>query len=151
MAVHPILALGVLAGLAAGAIVYFREKRLKGAAIAATIGFLAVGTPLHFIILPVLAGYHINNLLNRRLDRNWAAFLVSLIGLPVIFVFLQATGRLYLALSAPGPLDLGGALAVAATLGVLYAALVVAGTASYLLASLYASFRRRQRPPGIKS
>jgi hypothetical protein len=45
-------------------------------------------------------------------------------------------------------LDLGGVLAVGATLGVLYAVLIVAGTASYVLASLYASFKRRQRPSG---
>lgn len=80
-----------------------------------------------------------------------AGFLGSLLGLPVIFCVLQATGQLHLDLSVTGPLDLGGALAVGAMLGVLYAALIVAGTASYLLASLYASFRRRQRPPGIKS
>ncbi len=151
MAANQILALGVLAGLAAGATVYAREKRLKGAAFAAVTGFLAAGTPLHFIIVPVLAGYHANRLLHRRLDRNWGAFLVSLIGLPVVFGVLQATGRLYLALSVTEPLDLGGALAVGATLGVLYAVLIVAGTASYVLASLYASFRRRQRPPGINS
>lgn len=148
MAANQILALGVLAGLAAGAIVYAREKRTKGALFAAVAGFLAVGTPLHFIIVPVLAGYHANRLLYRRLDRNWAAFLASLMGLPVVFGVLQATGRLYLALSVTEPLDLGGALAVGATLGVLYAVLIVAGTASYVLASLYASFRRRQRPSG---
>ena len=66
----------------------------------------------------------------------------------VIFGVLQASGRLYLALSVTEPLDLGGVLAVGATLGVLYAVLIVAGTASYGLASLYASFRRRQRPSG---
>jgi len=47
MAANPIPALGVLAGLAAGAIVYVREKTLRGAAVAAAVGFLAVGTPLH--------------------------------------------------------------------------------------------------------
>lgn len=145
---NPILALGVLSGLAAGAIVYVREKSPRGASFTAVVGFLAFGTPLHFLIVPVFAGYHVNNLLNRRLDRNWASFLVSLIGLPVVFVVLQATGRLYLALSVPGPLDLGGVLAVGATLGVLYAVLIVAGTAFYPLASLYASFKRRQRPSG---
>lgn len=148
MAANQILALGVLAGLAVGAIVYAREKRLKAAAVAAVTGFLAVGTPLHFIIVPVLTGYHANRFLHRCLERNWAAFLASLIGLPIVFGVLQATGRLYLALSVTGPLDLGGALAVGATLGVLYAVLIVAGTASYVLASLYASFRRRQRPSG---
>ncbi len=148
MAANQIMALGVLAGLAAGATVYAREKRLKAAIVAAVTGFLAVGTPLHFIIVPVLAGYHANKLLHRRLDRNWASFLASLIGLPIVFGVLQATGRLYLALSVPGPLDLGGVLAVGATLGVLYAVLIVAGTASYVLASLYTSFRRRQRPSG---
>ncbi len=148
MAVHPILALGVLAGLAAGAIVYARGRSLKGAAYAAVAGFLAVGTPLHFIIVPVLAGYHANTLLNRRLGRNWASFLVSLIGIPVVFGVLQASGRLYLALSVPGPLDLGGALAVGATLGVLYAVLIFVGTALYLFASLYASFKRRRQPSG---
>ena len=148
MAANQILVLGVLAGLAAGATVYARGKRLKGAVFAAVTGFLAVGTPLHFIIVPVLAGYHANRLLHRRLDRNWAAFLASLIGLPVVFGVLQATGRLYLALSVTEPLDLGGVLAVGATLGVLYAVLIVAGTALYGLANLYASFRRRHRPSG---
>jgi hypothetical protein len=144
MAASPVLALGVLSGLAAGSYVYARERRLKGASLTAVAGFLAFGTPLHFVIVPVFTGYHANNLLHRYLGRNWASFLVSLLGLPVIFVVLQAAGRLYLALSVPGPLDLGGALAVGATLGVLYAVLIVAGTAFYGLASLYASFRRRQ-------
>lgn len=45
MAANQILTLGVLAVLAAGAIVYVREKTLKGAAVAAAVGFLAVGIP----------------------------------------------------------------------------------------------------------
>lgn len=144
MAANPALALGILSGLAAGAFTYVRQRSAKRAAVAAVVAFLALGTPLHFIIVPVFAGYHANNLVHRYLGRNWASFLVSLLGLPVLFGVLQATGRLYVVLSAPGPLDLGGALAIGITLGLLYAALIVAGSVTYVLSSLYASLRRRQ-------
>ncbi len=144
MAANPAVALGILSGLVAGAFIYVREKSVKMAALAAVIAFLALGTPLHFIIVPVFAGYHANNLIHRYIARNWASFLVSLLGLPVLFGVLQVTGRLYVVLSAPGPMDLGGALAVGITLGLLYAMLIIAGTVSYALSSLYASFRRRQ-------
>jgi hypothetical protein len=144
MAASPAVALGIVSGLSAGAYVYVREKSVKTAALAAVTAFLALGTPLHFIIVPVFAGYHANNLLHRHIDRNWSSFLVSLLGLPVLFGVLQATGRLYVTLSVPGPLDLGGALAVGITMGLLYALLVVAGVVSYVLSSLFASFRRRR-------
>lgn len=121
-----------------------REKSPKKAALAAVTAFLALGTPLHFIVVPVFAGYHANNLLHSYIDRNWASFLVSLLGLPVLFAVLQATGRLYVTLSVPGPLDLGGALAVGIGMGLLFALLIVAGTVSYALSSLFASLRRRQ-------
>jgi hypothetical protein len=144
MAAGPAVALGIVSGLIAGAYFYVREKSVKRAALAAVTAFLALGTPLHFIIVPVFAGYHANNLLHKRIDRNWSSFLVSLLGLPVLFGVLQFTGRLYVTLSLPEPLDLGGALAVGITMGLIYALLVVAGTVSYVLSSLYASFRRRQ-------
>ncbi len=144
MAANPAVALGIVSGLAAGAFIYVREKSPKKAALAAVTAFLALGTPLHFIVVPVFAGYHVNNLLHRYIDRNWATFLVSLLGLPVLFGVLQATGRLYVTLSAPGPLDLGGALAVGVGMGLLFALFIVAGTVSYALSSLFASFRRRQ-------
>jgi hypothetical protein len=144
MAANPAVALGIVSGLAAGAFIYVREKSPKKAALAAVTAFLALGTPLHFIVVPVFAGYHVNNLLYRYIDRNWASFLVSLLGLPVMFGVLQATGRLYVTLSVPGPLDLGGALAVGIGMGLLFALLIRAGTVSYALSSLFASFRRRQ-------
>lgn len=144
MAANPAVALGIVSGLAAGAFIYVREKSPKKAALAAVTAFLALGTPLHFIVVPVFAGYHVNNLLHRYIDRNWASFLVSLLGLPVLFGVLQATGGLYVTLSVPGPLDLGGALAVGVGMGLLFALFIVAGTVSYALSSLFASFRRRQ-------
>jgi hypothetical protein len=144
MAANPAVALGILSGLAAGAFNYIRQKSVKRAALTAVIAFLALGTPLHFIIVLVFAGYHANKLLHRYLDRNWSSFIVSLLGLPVLFGVLQATGRLYVTLSVPGPLDLGGALAVGITMGLLYALLIVAGSVSYVLSSLYASYRRRR-------
>jgi hypothetical protein len=144
MAANPAVALGIVSGLAAGAFIYVREKSPKKAALAAVTAFLALGTPLHFIVVPVFAGYHVNNLLHRYIDRNWASFLVSLLGLPVLFGVLQATGRLYVTLSVPGPLDLGGALVVGIGMGLLFALLIIAGTVSYALSSLFASFRRRQ-------
>ena len=144
MAANPAVALGILSGLAAGTFIYHRGRSVKRAAVAAVIAFLALGTPLHFIIVPLFAGYPTNNLLHRYLDRNWSSFIVSLLGLPVLFGVLQATGRLYVTLSMPGPLDLGGALAVGITMGLLYAVLIVAGSVSYVLSSLYASYRRRR-------
>jgi hypothetical protein len=74
MAANQILALGVLAGLAAVA------------------GFLAVSTPFRFIIVPVLAGYHANRLLHRRLNRNWGAFLVSLTAYPSSSAYSRPPG-----------------------------------------------------------
>lgn len=144
MAANPAVALGIVSGLAAGAFIYVREKSPKRAALAAVTAFLALGTPLHFIIVPVFAGYHANNLVHRYIDRNWASFFVSLLGLPVLFGVLQATGRLYVTLSVPGPLDLGGALAVGVGMRLLFALLIITGTVSYALSSLFASFRRRQ-------
>ena len=144
MAANPAVALGIVSGLATGAFIYVREKSPKRAALVAVTAFLALGTPLHFIIVPVFAGDYANKLIYRYLDRNWASFLVSLLGLPLLFAALQATGRLYVTLSLPGPLDLGGALAVGIGMGLLFALLIVAGTVSYALSSLFASFRRRQ-------
>jgi len=144
MAANPAVALGIVSGLAAGAFIYLREKSPKKAALAAVAAFIALGTPLHFIIVPVFVGYHANNLLHRYIDRNWASFLVSLLGLPVLFGVLQATRRLYVTLTVPGPLDLGGAIAVGIGMGLLFALLIVAGTVSYALSSLFTSFRRRQ-------
>ena len=85
MAANPAVALGIVSGLATGAFIYVREKSPKRAALVAVTAFLALGTPLHFIIVPVFAGYHANNLLHRHVDRNWASFLVSLLGLPILF------------------------------------------------------------------
>ncbi len=144
MAANPAVALGILSGLVAGAYLYHRERSVQRAALAAVTAFLALGTPLHFIIVPVFAGYHANKLVYRYIDRNWTSFLVSLLGLPILFAVLQATGRLYVTLSVPEPLDLGGALAVGIGMGLLFALLIVAGTVSYALSSLFASFRRRQ-------
>ena len=144
MAANPAVALGIVSGLAAGAFIYVREKSVKKSALAAVTAFIALGTPLHFIIVPVFAGYHANNLIHRYIDRNWASFLVSLLGLPVLFAVLQATGKLYVTLSVPEPLDLGGALAVGIGMGLLFALLIVAGTVSYALSSLFSSLNRRQ-------
>jgi hypothetical protein len=144
MAANPAVALGIVSGLAVGAFIYVREKSPKKAALAAVTAFLALGTPIHFIIVPVFAGYHANKLIHRYIDRNWASFLVSLLGLPILFAVLQATGRLYVTLSVPEPLDLGGALAVGIGMGLLFALLIVAGAVSYALSSLFASLRRRQ-------
>ena len=144
MAADPAVALGIVSGVVAGAIVYRGGRDAKRAAVAAVAAFLALGTPLHFIIVPALAGYMANKALYRYLNRNWTSFLVSLLGLPAVFGVLQFTGRLYVVLTESGPMDLGKALAVGITLGLLYALLIIAGTLSYTLASLVASFRRRQ-------
>jgi hypothetical protein len=60
MAANPAVALGIVSGLAVGAFIYVREKSPKKAALAAVTAFLALGTPIHFIIVPVFAGYHAN-------------------------------------------------------------------------------------------
>ncbi|MBN2333937.1 hypothetical protein JXL21_00150 [Candidatus Bathyarchaeota archaeon] len=145
MAANPVVALGIVCGLAAGAFIYFRERNTKKAALWAVTAFLALGTPLHFIIVPILAGYRVNALIHRYLQRNWTAFLVSLLGAPVLLGVLQVTGRLYVVLSVPAPIDLGKALAVGITMGIFYAALIVIGVASYAISSLVASFRRRNQ------
>ena len=94
MAANPVLAFGAAAGLLWGAASYIRGRDVKRSLLSAAFVGLALGTPLHFLLLPGYAGWATNQQIHRRLNRNWASFLVSLVGVPVFFGLLQATGKL---------------------------------------------------------
>jgi len=147
MEANPVLAVGVAAGLAWGAYTYFKSRKAGRSLLQAVIVALAVGTPLYFVLVPLALGAALNGLAYRYLKRNWVSFLVSLLGLPPLFGLLQATGGLFVSLTRAGPMNLGQALAVGIGIGIIYALLILAGTASYILSSLYASFRRRGAQP----
>jgi TRAP-type C4-dicarboxylate transport system permease small subunit len=147
MEANPVLAMGVAAGLVWGAYSYYESRKVGRSLLQAIIVALALGTPLYFVLVPVALGAALNGLAYRYIKRNWTSFLASLLGLPPLFGILQATGGLFVSLTRAGPMNLGQALAVGIGIGIMYALLIVAGALSYVLSSLYVSFRRRGAQP----
>ena len=147
MEANPILAFGLAAGLIWGAYTYYKSRKAGRSLLQAILVALTLGTPLYFLLVPVALGVALNGLAYRYLKRNWTSFLVSLLGLPPLFGLLQATGGLFVSLTRAGPMNLGQALAVGIGIGIMYALLIVAGAVSYVLSSLYTSFRRRGAQP----
>jgi hypothetical protein len=151
MEANPILAVGVAAGLIWGSYTYYKSRKARLSLLQAVIVALALGTPLYFVLVPVALGAALNGLAYRYLKRNWISFFASLLGLPPLFGLLQATGGLFVSLTRAGPMNLGQALAVGIGIGIMYALLILAGIGSYVLSSLYASFRRRGSNQTIKT
>lgn len=143
MAANPVLAVGVAAGLIFGAASYIRGRDVKRSLFSAVVVGLALGTPLHFLLVPGYAGWAANQQIHRRLNRNWTSFLLSLVGVPVFFGLLQATGKLMAESYSAGTVDGGETIVVALGWGLILAVLIVAGCALYTVTSFAASFRRR--------
>ena len=114
----------------------------RGTQSAALVG-LALGTPLHFLLVPAYAGWAVNQQLHRLLNRNWASFLVSLVGVPVFFGLLQVTGKIMAESYIAGTVGLGETVVISLGWGLIIAVLMLAGCALYAVSSFAASFRRR--------
>jgi len=143
MAANPVLAFGVAAGLLWGLVSYYRDRDLKRSVFSAVVIGLALGTPLHFLLLPGYAGWAANQQIHRRLNRNWTSFLLSLGGVPVFFGLLQATGKLMAESYSSGTVGGGETIVIALGWGLILALLILAGCAIYAVTSFAASFRRR--------
>ena len=143
MAANPVLAFGAAAGLLWGAASYIRGRDVKRSLLSAAFVGLALGTPLHFLLLPGYAGWATNQQIHRRLNRNWTSFLVSLVGVPVFFGLLQATGKLMAESYSSGTVGGGETIVIALGWGLILAVLILAGCALYAVTSFAASFRRR--------
>jgi hypothetical protein len=145
MAANPVLAFGAAAGLLWGAALYIRGRDIKRSLFSAVIVGLALGTPLHFLLLPGYAGWIANQQIHRLLNRNWTSFIVSLVGVPVFFGLLQATGKIMAESYSTGTVGGGGAIIIALGWGVFLAVLILAGCALYAVTSFAASYRRRAK------
>jgi len=138
-----VLAFGVACGLLWGLASYYRGRDVKRSVLSAVVVGLALGTPLHFLLVPGYAGWAANHQIHRRLNRNWTSFLLSLVGVPVFFGLLQTTGRLMAESYSTGTVGGGETIVIALGWGLILALLIVAGCALYAVASCAASFRRR--------
>jgi hypothetical protein len=147
MAANPILAVGVVAGLLWGVASYVRGRDVKRSMLSAALVGLALGTPLHFLLVPGYAGWAVNQWLHRLLNRNWASFLVSLAGVPVFFGLLQVTGKIMAGSYTAGTVGLGETIVISLGWGLIMAVLILAGCALYAVSSFAASYRRRGAQP----
>jgi hypothetical protein len=143
MAANPILALGIAAGLLWGVASYVRGRDVKRSILSAALVGLALGTPLHFLLVPAYVGWAANQQLYRLLNRNWASFLVSLVGVPVFFGLLQVTGKIMAESYATGTVGLGETVVISLGWGLIIAVLILVGCALYAVSSFAVSFRRR--------
>jgi len=143
MAANPILAIGIVAGLLWGVASYVRGRDVKRSVLSAVLVGLALGTPLHFLLVPGFAGWAVNQQLHRLLNRNWASFLASLVGVPVFFGLLQVTGKIMAESYTAGTVGLGETVVISLGWGLIIAVLILVGCALYAVASFLASYRRR--------
>ena len=143
MAANPVLAFGAVAGLLWGLASYYRRRDLRQSVFSAVFVGMALGTPLHFLLVPGYAGWAANQQIHRRLHRNWSSFVPSLVGVPVFFGLLQATGKLMTESYSSGTVGGGETIVIALGWGLLLALLIVAGCAIYAVASFTTSLRRR--------
>ncbi|MCW4049817.1 MAG: hypothetical protein NWE89_08785 [Candidatus Bathyarchaeota archaeon] len=143
MAANPFLALGLVAGVIAAIFVYWRGKNRRDTAIAFISGFLAFGTPLHFIVVSLYVGPWVNKQIYRRWNHNWGSWIISLIGLLPLYIVYQAPLRLVVAWAASQTGDLGGAVIVGVGFALILIVFMFIGLAVYVLASLYVTLRRR--------
>ena len=144
MAPNPIIALGLISGIIAAIIVYIRSRNIKGSLKAFVLWFLALGTPLHFVLVGIYFGSWVNNQIYRRWSHNWGTFLFSLIGVVPLFVVWQGVMKLLVVLSVSGVDDAGGAIVLGIGVAYIVVLLTLLGIGIYILTSLYVSFRRRR-------
>lgn len=149
MALNPVIVLGVVAGLVASLTVYRRNKSIKDSIIAFILWFLTLGTPLHFILVGLYVGSWINRRIYKSWSHNWGAFIVSLLGIPILFAVWQVFLKLAVAVVATSVDDIGGAIVLGTGFAAISVVLMLIGFALYLLSSFYASFKRRRNSPRV--
>lgn len=137
-----ILLLGIAVGLAAAFFAYRKKKKIWLALMWFVIGMLGIGTVAHCLIVPALLAVFANKLLFKWLRKNWAAFLVSLLGVFLVIFLLSKTGWLYLTLQVEGPVGLGEALGAGIAMGLGFIFFILAGILSYFAATSVTSILR---------
>jgi sorbitol-specific phosphotransferase system component IIBC len=146
MASNPILLFGLIMGIIGSIIVYLRRKTIKKTIITFVLCFLAFGTPLHHIIVGAYLGSFVNQWIYRRLSNNWGAFLVSLLGIVPLSVIWYVSIQPILTLVISGIDDPGGVIVLGTGTAAILVILMLVGCGVYVLSSIYASFRRRNKP-----
>jgi hypothetical protein len=147
MSLNPVILLGVVLGLLGAIVKYMRSKSIKDSAVAFVLLFLAFGTPLHFVIAGVYLGSKVNRRVYLSWSNNWGTFLVSLLGLPVLFGVWQAALRLLIVVVATGVDDPAGGVVLGVGMALVFVILILVGLACYALSSFYASFMRGRNFP----
>ena len=143
MALNPVILLGLVAGLLSSFRVYSKSKSIKDSIVAFVLWFLALGTPLHFILVGIYLGSKVNRRVYQSWNHNWGAFIVSLLAIPLLFGLWQGLLTLMIGVVASGMPDAGGAIVVGIGLATVFVVLMLIGLGLYLLSSFYASFKRR--------
>ncbi len=135
--------LGIASAAIISAIYYARTRRIALAALWLAVLALGLGTPLLYFIMPVALGALANSLLYKKLGKNWLAFVLSLIGMPVTAALLAWARPYYI----PPEINVAGLGAVIAALGLIFIyVLIIAGsTALYFLSTAIYSIARWAR------
>lgn len=149
MAVNPILIFGFVVGVLASLRVYSLSKNIKDSVIAFVLWFLAFRSPFHFILVGIYLGAWVNPRIYQSWSNNWGSFIVSLLGIPVLFWFWNASSQLIIVTGVAGGFDPGGAIVVGVGLAIILVSLKLVGLGLYLLSSFFTSFKRRGNPSSV--
>ncbi len=143
MVQNPILIFAVVLGILAFFTVYRRKGDIKDSIIGFIWIFLVFGTPFHFI----LVGFYCGGWVNRRVygvwSNNWGSFIISLLGVPILFEVWQIALRLVIGGFVYGGDDAVGALVIGVGFATVFVVLILLGLVVYTLSSLVTSFKRR--------
>ena len=88
-------------------------------------------------------GQKVNRCVYQSWNHNWSSFIVSLLGMPLLFGLWQGLLTLIIGVAASGMPDAGGAIVVGIGLATLFVVLMLVRLGLFLLSSFYASFKRR--------
>lgn len=152
---HPLVTIG----LAIGAVVAFLTYRSKGsvrdAAIAFIVATIAAVTPLHVIIIPVLAAAWTNRWLYERTDNNGAALVLSFpVGIAVFavlirFMVIWGLIAMYQIPPASTATQTGALIGLLFVIAPFYIVSAVVGLACFVLMSTGISVRRWWYPADV--
>lgn len=145
MAPNPVLLFGLVTGIVGAVIVYRRHNVIKDTVIAFVLCFLAFATPLHHVIVGVYLGIQVNQRIFKRWSNNWGAFLLSLIGIVPLSAIWYITIQPILALVVGGIDNPGGVIVLGTGTAAILVIMMLVGCGFYLLASLFTSFKRRNK------
>lgn len=147
---NPLLAFSIIIGLIVGLLIYKRKKNYWYGLLGFVLTSAGIGTPLHCIIFPGIAGVFINKWLYKQNKKNWLSFLISLLGIILIVLMLLVTGRLYINIEQEGFFGLGEAIGTGIAIGIAYAFFIIGGVVSYVSAIIVMSIIRGIKKRKVK-